>query len=72
MICLQIRTMQYITNSGFDISNIVKFFGWFNYKGPNTKALVFEVLDMDIDDYCDQFYPLPLNVIRNAIQQVWK
>lgn len=70
MVCLQICTMQHITDSGVDMSNIVKFLGWFNYKSPYRKALVFEMLDMDLEDYCTQFYPLPLNVIRNAIQQV--
>lgn len=70
MICVQICTMQQITDSGLDISNIVKFLGWFNYKSPDRKALVFEMLDLDIEDYCNMFHPLPLNVIRNAIQQV--
>lgn len=70
MICLQICTMQRITDSGLDISNIVKFLGWFNYNGPDRKALVLEMLDIDLEDYCEQFHPLPLNVIRNAIQQV--
>lgn len=49
---------------------IVKFFGWFNLVNLNKCVLMFEMLDMNLEQYCERFSPLPLSEIRTAIIQV--
>lgn len=49
---------------------IVKFFGWFNLVNLNKCVLMFEMLDMNLEQYCERFSPLPLSEIKTAVIQV--
>lgn len=66
---LQIDIMTELMKLHLDEQNIVKFIGWYKIVFW-TKVLVFEMLDMNLKDYCSQFAPLPLWRIRPIIQQV--
>lgn len=66
---LQIDIMTELMELHLDEQNIVKFIGWYKIVFW-TKVLVFEMLDMNLKDYCSRFAPLPLWKIRPIIQQV--
>lgn len=65
----QIDIMTELMELHLDEQNIVKFIGWYKIVFW-TKVLVFEMLDMNLKDYCSRFAPLPLWKIRPIIQQV--
>lgn len=52
----------------FDQRNIVKYFGTF--KLFHQRVMVFEWLDMNLDQYLVRASPLPLNDVRAIVQQV--
>lgn len=54
-----------------DKHNIVKFIGWYKIIFW-TKVLVFEILDINLKDFCSCFAPLPLCKIRPVVKQVLK
>lgn len=54
-----------------DKHNIVKFIGWYKIIFW-TKVLVFEILDINLKDFCSRFAPLPLCKIRPVVKQVLK
>lgn len=55
-------------NLKFDQRNIVKYFGTFNLF--HQRVMVFEWLDMNLDQYLVRASPLHLSEIRSIIQQV--
>lgn len=68
ILCLQILCMEALMNFKFDQRNIVKYFGTF--KLFHQQVMVFEWLDMNLDQYLVRASPLPLNEIRAIVQQV--
>lgn len=54
---------------GCDKHNVVKFIGWYKVFFW-TKVLVFEMLDINLKEFCSRFGPLPLCKIRPVVQQV--
>lgn len=68
VLCLQIHCMEALMNLKFDQRNIVKYFGTFELF--HQQVMVFEWLDMNLDQYLVRASPLPLNEIRAIVQQV--
>lgn len=60
--------MEALMNLKFDQRNIVKYFGTFQLF--HQQVMVFEWLDMNLDQYLVRASPLPLNEIRAIVQQV--
>lgn len=60
--------MEALMKLKFDQRNIVKYFGTF--KLFHQRVMVFEWLDMNLDQYLVRASPLPLNEIRAIVQQV--
>lgn len=52
-----------------DKHNVVKFIGWYKVLFW-TKVLVFEMLDINLKEFCSRFAPLPPRKIRPVVQQV--
>lgn len=67
----QIQIMKKLMDLKLDCQYIVRFFGWFTLVSLNKCVLMFEMLDMNLEQYCDRFSPLPLIEIKTAIIQVW-
>lgn len=65
---LQIHLMAKLMDHKLDLHNIVEFFGWFDKL--DLRTLVFEKLDMSINEYCLKNAPVPLSVVRTIVQQV--
>lgn len=68
VVCVQILCMEALMNLKFDQRNIVKYFGTFNLF--HQRVMVFEWLDMNLDQYLVRASPLHLSEIRSIIQQV--
>lgn len=66
----QVQMMKKLMDLKLDCQYIVKFFGWFNLVKANKCVLMFEMLDMNLEQYCERFSPLPLIEIKTAIKQV--
>ncbi|XP_075893723.1 homeodomain-interacting protein kinase 2-like isoform X2 [Nelusetta ayraudi] len=62
--------MRRLMDLKLDCQYIVKFFGWFNLVNINKCVLMFEMLDMNLEQYCERFSPLPLTEIKTAIIQL--
>lgn len=60
--------MEALMKLKFDQRNVVKYFGTF--KLFHQRVMVFEWLDMNLDQYLVRASPLPLNEIRAIVQQV--
>ncbi|XP_067462128.1 homeodomain-interacting protein kinase 2-like [Thunnus thynnus] len=60
--------LQNLMHHNLDKCNIVKFYDWFEVR--NGKALVFESLDISLDDYIYYHHPLCLSKIRVIVQQL--
>ena len=60
--------LKHLMHNNLDKYNIVKFYESFDV--TNGKALVFESLDMSLDDYIRRHHPICLNKIRVIIKQV--
>lgn len=61
--------MTELMESDCDQHNVVKFIGWYKIIFW-TKVLVFEMLDINLKEFCSRFAPLPLCKIRPVVQQV--
>ncbi|XP_042244081.1 homeodomain-interacting protein kinase 1-like isoform X4 [Thunnus maccoyii] len=60
--------LQNLMHHNLDKCNIVKFYDWFEVR--NGKALVFESLDISLDEYIHYNHPLCLSKIRLITQQL--
>ncbi|XP_075875955.1 homeodomain-interacting protein kinase 1-like [Nelusetta ayraudi] len=65
---IEMLCMEALMKLKFDQRNIVKYFGTF--KLFHQRVMVFEWLDMNLDQYLVRASPLPLNEIRAIVQQV--